>query len=63
LAFTRVHILVSREEGEQRLETQYTGLLRDGRMVTLWYVAADAALTARKEVEPATIRKLNWWRA
>jgi len=41
----------------------YTGLLRDGRMETLWYVATDAALTARKEGEPASIRKLNWWRA
>ena len=38
----------------------YTGLLRDGRMETLWYVATDATLTARKEGEPATIRKLNW---
>jgi len=41
----------------------YTWLLRDGRMETLWYVATDATLTARKEGEPATIRKLNWWRA
>jgi len=41
----------------------YTGLLRDGRMETLWYVATDSALNARKEGEPATIQKLNWWRA
>ena len=58
---------LSPEEGEQLLETQlfvsYTGLLRDGRMEPLWYVATDSALTARKEGEPATIQRLNWWRA
>jgi hypothetical protein len=41
----------------------YTGLLRNGKIETLWFVAADAALSAAKEGEPATAKKLNWWRA
>src|SRR5437763_751575 len=40
----------------------YTGLLRAGKMETLWFVAADAAIKA-KVGEPAEIQKLNWWRA
>ena len=41
----------------------YTGLLREGRIETLWFVAADAALSAPAEGIPATINKVNWWRA
>jgi len=41
----------------------YTGLLRDGRLETLWYVVADAALSAAKEGEPAKVKQVNWWRA
>ncbi len=41
----------------------YTGLLREGRIETLWDVVADAQLSAPAEGEPATIQKLNWWRA
>jgi hypothetical protein len=41
----------------------YTGLLRQGRLETLWYVVADAALSAASEGEPAKVQKLNWWRA
>jgi hypothetical protein len=41
----------------------YTGLLRNGRMETLWFVVADTTLTAAKEGEPAQIKRLNWWRA
>src|SRR4051794_25333837 len=41
----------------------YTGLLRDGKIETLWFVAADTALSASKEGEPATVKTLNWWRA
>lgn len=41
----------------------YTGLLRDGRMETLWYVAADAALGAQHAGEPAKLSKRSWWRA
>lgn len=41
----------------------YTGLFRGGRMETLWYVAADAALVASAEGEPARLEKLNWWRS
>jgi hypothetical protein len=41
----------------------YTGLLRDGRLETLWFVAADAALTASKEGVPARITPLSWWRS
>jgi hypothetical protein len=38
----------------------YTGLLRGGRMETLWYVVADSL---PEEGEPGTIKKVNWWRA
>jgi hypothetical protein len=41
----------------------YTGLLREGRIETLWYVAADASLSASAEGVSAKINKLNWWRA
>ena len=41
----------------------YTGLLRDGKLETLWYVVADAALGASAEGEPARASKLNWWRS
>jgi hypothetical protein len=41
----------------------YTGLLREDRMETLWYVVADAALGATAEGAPATLKKLHWWRA
>lgn len=41
----------------------YTGLLRDGRMETLWYVAADSTLSASSDGAPAALRKSPWWRA
>src|SRR3954468_7234929 len=40
----------------------YTGLLRDGKMETLWFVAADAAVKAEVG-KPGEIQKTNWWRA
>jgi hypothetical protein len=41
----------------------YTGLLRDGKMETLWYVVADSALGASSEGVPAVRTRLPWWRA
>ncbi|CAN7579415.1 avidin/streptavidin family protein [Trinickia sp. LjRoot230] len=41
----------------------YTGMIREGRMETLWFVVADAALTASAAGEPAAVKKLNWWRS
>ncbi|WP_424682722.1 hypothetical protein [Frateuria sp. YIM B11624] len=41
----------------------YTGLLRDGRMETLWYVAADSMLTPPSDGAPAALKKTPWWRA
>jgi hypothetical protein len=41
----------------------YTGLLRDGKMETAWFVVADKALTAGGEGEPARLAPVNWWRA
>lgn len=41
----------------------YTGLLRDGRMETLWFVATDRALGAAREGAPAESSQTNWWRA
>jgi hypothetical protein len=40
----------------------FTGLLRDGKMETLWFVAADAAVKAEVG-KPGEIQKTNWWRA
>ena len=41
----------------------YSGLLRQHRLETLWYVVSDASLTATHEGAPAERTKLNWWRA
>lgn len=41
----------------------YTGLLREGRLETLWFVVADSAIVAPKEGAPGKTVKLNWWRA
>lgn len=41
----------------------YTGLLREGKMETLWFVVSDAAIKANGEGQPAKIEKLNWWRS
>ena len=41
----------------------YTGLLRDGKLETLWFVAADTALVASAPGQPAQEKKLNWWRS
>jgi hypothetical protein len=40
----------------------YTGLMRDGKLETLWYIAADAAIKA-EEGKPGKVEKQNWWRA
>lgn len=45
------------------LLVSYTGLLREGRMQTLWYVVADAALSVDRVGAPGKVKKLNWWRA
>jgi hypothetical protein len=41
----------------------YTGLARDGKMETMWFVVADAAIKAVEEGAPGRIEKLNWWRS
>src|SRR5689334_14318535 len=41
----------------------YTGLLRDGKMETAWFVVSDKALSAAREGEPAKLTVVNWWRA
>ena len=41
----------------------YTGLLREGRLETLWHLAADSTLSAKGEGEPAIRKELKWWRA
>src|ERR1700755_873340 len=41
----------------------YTGLLREGKMETAWFVISDQTLTADKEDEPAHLNQTNWWRA
>jgi len=41
----------------------YAGLLRNGKMETVWFVVADMALGAPREGEPAKLKRLNWWRS
>jgi Avidin family len=41
----------------------YTGLLREGRVETLWYVVADAAVSSPADGAPGKVTKLNWWRS
>jgi len=41
----------------------YTGLARDGKMETMWFVVADAAIKAAEEGAPGKIEKLSWWRS
>jgi Avidin family len=41
----------------------YTGLVRDGKMETMWFVVADATIKAPEEGAPGRIEKLNWWRS
>ena len=41
----------------------YTGLLRDGKMETLWFVVSDQAIKASGDGEPAHFQKLEAWRA
>jgi hypothetical protein len=45
------------------LLVSYTGLRRNGRMETLWYVVADAAFSVTKAGAPGELKKLSWWRA
>jgi len=41
----------------------YTGLLRDGKIETLWHTVAGRTLTATREGAPAEIREVGAWRA
>jgi hypothetical protein len=41
----------------------YTGLLRDGKMETMWFVVADSVIKAAAEGEPGRREKVNWWRS
>lgn len=41
----------------------YTGLLRDGKLETLWYVVADSVLNSTAEGAPSERKKINWWRS
>src|ERR1700753_1150051 len=41
----------------------YTVLCRNGNLKVLWYVVADASITAEGEGQRAHIKENNWWRA
>ncbi|MCS3448713.1 MULTISPECIES: avidin/streptavidin family protein [Bradyrhizobium] len=41
----------------------YTGLLRDQKIETAWFVVSDKALVAAREGEAAALKSVNWWRA
>jgi len=45
------------------MAVSYTGLLRDGKMETHWFVVADSALKASAPGAPGKIEKLSWWRS
>jgi hypothetical protein len=40
----------------------YTGLLRDEKMETAWFVVSDKSLSAKQAGEPAELKNTNWWR-
>ncbi|KRR16307.1 hypothetical protein CQ14_33340 [Bradyrhizobium lablabi] len=41
----------------------YTGLLRDGKMETMWFVVADSVVRATAEGAAGRREKLSWWRS
>lgn len=41
----------------------YAGLLREGKLETLWYVVADSVIHPGTKGETAQKLKLSWWRA
>jgi hypothetical protein len=41
----------------------YTGLLRNEKMETAWFVVSDKSLTATEPGQPAELKSTNWWRA
>ena len=41
----------------------YTGILREGKIETLWHTVAGHTLSAQAEGEPATLTKVGAWRA
>jgi hypothetical protein len=41
----------------------YTGLLRDGKLETMWHTVAGSALTARQEGARAERKQVGAWRA
>jgi hypothetical protein len=41
----------------------YTGLLRNGKIETAWFVVSDQALRAAKAGAAAELKPQNWWRA
>ncbi len=41
----------------------YTGLLRNEKIETMWFVVADRAIKAESEGSAGKIEKLNWWRS
>ena len=41
----------------------YTGLLRDGKMETMWFVVVDSEIRAPTEGASGKKEKLNWWRS
>ena len=41
----------------------YTGILRDGKLETLWHTVSGQTLTAESPGEPARVTKIGAWRA
>jgi hypothetical protein len=50
------------DTGPGGMVVTYTGMLREGRLQTLWYVVTDARLAPSGEASPKP-QKINWWQS
>ena len=55
-----VHFAFSRSGPTGDTIASFTGLLRDGRMETMWHVIADSAVKSPQPGQPPELMKLPW---
>jgi Avidin family len=55
-----VHFAFSRSGPSGDTIAAFTGLLRDGRMQTLWHVVSDSAMKSPQPGRPPELMKLPW---
>jgi Avidin family len=51
------------ETAAEDAAVSYTGLLRDGKMETMWFVVADSVVSVTAEGAAGRREKLSWWRS